>query len=317
MEQHLTELICSVTDELRASGCIEYDEHNLVEVSSTATSGAEVSFPQSKKKSKDASVPNNVSFRCTYLGRIASQYYLHYNTVGMIRTRLLALDTADFKHSVSISSAPTADVSGVSAPPQAQKSEKKRSGGSGAGTRGDTVQQQQQQQQQERDVYLYRRQQLWELLMLVCDVPEFDELPVRHCEDELDEQLAAELSDILDKAVPWETGGRFDANSFYSFLQQRSSFDSPHAKAILLLLARMEGAPLPISDYATDTKTVLDQFTRVLKAMVDIASEEGLLGIVMRLQRLSQLVVQVPLGSYSVYTVVRVRVSVFLSFACG
>lgn len=58
-------------------------------------------------------------------------------------------------------------------------------------------------------------------------------------------------------------------------------------------MAHFEGAALPISDYITDTKMVLDQVTRVLKAMVDIAAEEGLFDIVLRLMVLSQLLVQV------------------------
>ncbi len=127
---------------------------------------------------------------------------------------------------------------------------------------------------------------MWELLLVLCDAPEFAELPVRHCEDELNEQLARELCAL-------QHDGPTSPHSLCSFLASRSAYDSAHCKAFLLLVAHLEGAPLPISDYITDTKMVLDQVTRVLKAMVDIAAEEGLFDIVLRLMTLSQLLVQV------------------------
>ena len=48
-----------------------------------------------------------------------------------------------------------------------------------------------------------------------------------------------------------------------------------HTKAALLLQAHFTHAPLPISDYVNDTKSVLDQSLRILNAMVDIAADEG------------------------------------------
>jgi len=43
------------------------------------------------------------------------------------------------------------------------------------------------------------------------------------------------------------------------------TFDSPHTKAHLLLQAHFSRAPLPITDYLTDTKSVLDQALRILQ----------------------------------------------------
>lgn len=43
------------------------------------------------------------------------------------------------------------------------------------------------------------------------------------------------------------------------------SFDSPHTKTHLLLQAHFSRAELPIADYATDTKSVLDQTLRILQ----------------------------------------------------
>lgn len=47
---------------------------------------------------------------------------------------------------------------------------------------------------------------------------------------------------------------------------QKSLADDPHAKASLLLQAHLSHLPLPISDYITDTKTVLDNSLRILQA---------------------------------------------------
>ena len=43
------------------------------------------------------------------------------------------------------------------------------------------------------------------------------------------------------------------------------SYDSPHTKTHLLLQAHFSSAPLPIADYVTDTKSVLDQALRILQ----------------------------------------------------
>ena len=43
------------------------------------------------------------------------------------------------------------------------------------------------------------------------------------------------------------------------------SFDSPHTKTHLLLQAHFSSAALPIADYVTDTKSVLDQALRILQ----------------------------------------------------
>ncbi len=42
--------------------------------------------------------------------------------------------------------------------------------------------------------------------------------------------------------------------------------DDPHAKANLLIQAHLSALALPISDYITDTKTVLDNSIRILQA---------------------------------------------------
>ena len=46
---------------------------------------------------------------------------------------------------------------------------------------------------------------------------------------------------------------------------KKGSYESPHTKAHLLLQAHFEHVKLPISDYVTDTKSVLDQCVRILQ----------------------------------------------------
>jgi len=67
---------------------------------------------------------------------------------------------------------------------------------------------------------------------------------VRHNEDQLNQTLSGTLP--LDPSPP-------------------GSYDNPHTKTHLLLQAHFERAELPIADYATDTKSVLDQALRILQ----------------------------------------------------
>ncbi len=62
---------------------------------------------------------------------------------------------------------------------------------------------------------------------------------------------------------------------------------SMHAQAHF---TRME---LPISDYVTDTKSVLDQSIRVLQAMVDVAANGGWLQTALSTMHLLQMIMQV------------------------
>lgn len=52
----------------------------------------------------------------------------------------------------------------------------------------------------------------------------------------------------------------------------KSQSESPHVKAFLLLQSHFFGISLPITDYVTDLKSVLDQSLRIVQAMGDIAS---------------------------------------------
>lgn len=108
------------------------------------------------------------------------------------------------------------------------------------------------------------------LLTILTKTYEYEELPVRHNEDKINEQLANE--------VPWAVDSR--------------TFDSPHTKAHLLLQAHFSRLPLPISDYITDTKTVLDQSIRIIQAMIDVSADKGWLFTSINCMHLIQMINQ-------------------------
>lgn len=108
------------------------------------------------------------------------------------------------------------------------------------------------------------------MLRVLCDAEEFAELPVRHNEDQLNAALAQACP------LPVDT----------------SALDSSQVKAHILLQAHMCRLELPIADYVTDTKSVLDQALRVLQALVDIAADAGAVHNVLVAMRLCQHVCQ-------------------------
>jgi len=111
-----------------------------------------------------------------------------------------------------------------------------------------------------------------ELLRVLCECPEYDELPVRHNEDKLNAEFAEHCPLEVDLAI--------------------QAYDSPHTKAFLLLQAHMWGLALPINDYKTDLKTVLDRSIPLIQSMVDISADEAqlrsTLNLILLLQCLHQ-----------------------------
>ncbi|KAJ8288293.1 hypothetical protein COCON_G00009520 [Conger conger] len=111
---------------------------------------------------------------------------------------------------------------------------------------------------------------LQDLLLILTDAEEYAELPVRHNEDQLNSELARRL--------PLEVNPH--------------TYDSAHTKTHLLLQAHFSRAPLPCSDYGTDTKTVLDNAIRICQAMLDVSASEGWLVTVLSVCNLVQMIVQ-------------------------
>ncbi|XP_053566552.1 activating signal cointegrator 1 complex subunit 3 [Bombina bombina] len=109
-----------------------------------------------------------------------------------------------------------------------------------------------------------------ELLSILTDAEEYTDLPVRHNEDQMNNELA--------KHLPIEVNPH--------------SMDSAHTKTHLLLQAHFSRAMLPCPDYGTDTKTVLDQAIRVCQAMLDLAANHGWLVTALNITHLVQMVIQ-------------------------
>eukprot|EP00118_Oscarella_pearsei_P012973 m.99165 g.99165 ORF g.99165 m.99165 type:complete len:2211 (+) comp37045_c0_seq2:40-6672(+) len=120
------------------------------------------------------------------------------------------------------------------------------------------------------DERLAREMTLEDLLQVLTDACEYDDLPVRHNEDNVNETLA--------KQLPIDVS--------------QQGFDSPHVKTHLLLQAHFCRASLPMTDYLTDTKSVLDQAIRILQAMIDVVSNEGWLSTALQTMQLIQMTVQ-------------------------
>lgn len=97
---------------------------------------------------------------------------------------------------------------------------------------------------------------------------EYDELPVRHNEDLVNETLSANLP--------------FSGNAFGLPMWD------PHVKAFLLLQAHMSRIDLPITDYVGDQTSVLDQAIRIIQASIDVLTELGYLSSCLQMIKLLQ-----------------------------
>eukprot|EP00096_Caligus_rogercresseyi_P011658 TRINITY_DN4662_c0_g1_i1.p1 TRINITY_DN4662_c0_g1~~TRINITY_DN4662_c0_g1_i1.p1 ORF type:complete len:616 (+),score=171.71 TRINITY_DN4662_c0_g1_i1:57-1850(+) len=170
----LTNIVDSVVDTLGASGCLE------------------------------ASEEDDGSLAASFIGRVASYYYLSHETVALLKDAI--------RGNMSIQ-----DVLGA-----------------------------------------------------LSDVKEYSELPVRHNEDVINEELSKDL--------PMELS--------------RLAMESPHTKVRILFAAHFSRVTLPNSDYNTDTKSVLDQSIRILQAMIDISGDAGHLSSTLAIQTLMQMIVQ-------------------------
>jgi activating signal cointegrator complex subunit 3 len=111
---------------------------------------------------------------------------------------------------------------------------------------------------------------LEDLIHIISLAEEFDQLPVRHNEDHLNEDLSNDL--------PLKVNSR--------------TFDNPHTKCNLLLQAHFTRIPLPSTDYLTDTKSVLDQCLRVLQAALDFSADKGWLKVSLSIINLIQMCCQ-------------------------
>ncbi|GKY99048.1 hypothetical protein MPSEU_000860500 [Mayamaea pseudoterrestris] len=102
------------------------------------------------------------------------------------------------------------------------------------------------------------------LLYTLCSTHEFDEHPVRHNEEHLNEELSRSL--MWGPDMTMLLSGRRSYNI--------EIFQDPHTKCFLLLQAYLQRAKLPITDYVNDTMSVVDNVPRLLAAMEYIACQD-------------------------------------------
>merc|ERR1712238_588138 len=123
------------------------------------------------------------------------------------------------------------------------------------------------------------------LLYVLCCTHEFDELPVRHNEEFLNEELS--------ESVMWGADTSAVRSGSRGYIDSEVYGDS-HTKGFLLIQAYLERAKLPISDYINDSKTVMSSVPRLLAAMQSIASQEessdGSFDVLCQLVRAKQLI---------------------------
>ena len=112
--------------------------------------------------------------------------------------------------------------------------------------------------------------QIYDLLKILSHCEEFSEVPMRHNEENLNLALA--------NICPYEV--------------DKKRVDDPKIKTLLLLQAYFSDIPLPIRDYITDMKLVLDSCVRFIQAMIDITADKGHLDTLLNLINLSQLYTQ-------------------------
>ena len=119
------------------------------------------------------------------------------------------------------------------------------------------------------------RMDVAQALDVLCGVAEYDDMPVRHNED----LVNAKFGERIAALGGW---GLADAGAA----------DDPHAKVHLLLQAHCCRAEMPMADYALDLKGALDQSSRLLQAMVDVAVQRGWLRAALSAMAVAQTLAQ-------------------------
>ena len=111
---------------------------------------------------------------------------------------------------------------------------------------------------------------LIDLIKLISYAKEFEEIPLRHNEDNYNEALA--------KICPYRPPDK--------------RYDSSNLKTFLLFQMYFGRLPPPIRDYVTDAKLVIDGSMRIAMALIDIAADKGYLSVVFNLCHIMQMIAQ-------------------------
>ena len=114
-----------------------------------------------------------------------------------------------------------------------------------------------------------------QLLQILSTSSEYDLIPLRHNEDVELKEFCSQHEFLSSQALAFNL-----------------DFEHPTTKAFILLLCHLEQIPLPISDFVTDTTSILEQSVRLIQAMIDITVELNnviaLFNMILLLQRLKQ-----------------------------
>uniref|UniRef100_A0A0K0E0R5 Helicase C-terminal domain-containing protein n=1 Tax=Strongyloides stercoralis TaxID=6248 RepID=A0A0K0E0R5_STRER len=109
-----------------------------------------------------------------------------------------------------------------------------------------------------------------ELLQIMADMPEYSEVPVRHNEDLINEEISRQL--------PLKTG-------------RYGTFDSSHTKVFLMYQAHLSRFQLPV-DYKTDLRSCLDSCLRIVQAMYEYSYIKGYVKTSINVLILQQMLIQ-------------------------
>lgn len=107
-----------------------------------------------------------------------------------------------------------------------------------------------------------------DVLWTISHAEEFLETPLRHNEDNFNEELSS--------ISPYKI----------------REYSSPQAKTFLLFQMHLFDLPPPIRDYVTDAKLILDASARVVMGAIAIAKEMNILDTLLSLIFVGQLLVQ-------------------------
>ena len=111
---------------------------------------------------------------------------------------------------------------------------------------------------------------IYDLIPIISCAEEFADLPVRHNEDLMNKELH--------KKLPYQ--------------YENINYGGSHDKTNLLFQAHFSRISMPISDYDTDLKLVLDNSIRILLFMADIAYQKKILDTTLKILTMIQMVMQ-------------------------
>lgn len=105
-----------------------------------------------------------------------------------------------------------------------------------------------------------------DLVKILSYAKEYEEIPVRHNEDNYNEALA--------KICPYKGPDK--------------NYESPNLKTFLLFQMHFGRLPPPIRDYVTDCKLIVDSCIRFVHALIDVSAENNYLDTTLNLCSLMQ-----------------------------